>query len=130
MIFVGVLEKPIAQVERGHEIGAVLFHLGDRGIVNVGAVLDRIHSRLGRPENALGAVGVGGHFSSQAMGVGYDGFHLLQRVLGGLRVVAFGKHSASGANLDQIGTVLNVLAHLVLDRGNAVGDSLCRGVIL
>src|ERR1700722_1923230 len=73
---------------------------------------------------------VGGNFSSQAVSIRDDGLHLLQRVLGSLRIVALGKHSAGRADLDQIGTVLDVLADLVLHGRNPVGHSVPRSVIL
>src|SRR5580658_7122126 len=71
-----------------------------------------------------------GNFSSQAVRIRDNGLHLLERVLGSLRLVALGKHSAGGADLDQIGTVLDVLADLVLHGRNPVGHSVSRSVIL
>src|SRR5271167_664478 len=70
------------------------------------------------------------NFSPQAMGIGHDGLHLFQGVLRGLRIVASGEHSAGGADLDQIGAVLNVLAHLVLNGGDSVSHSISYSVIL
>ena len=110
----GVFEHPVAEIERGHQIGAMFLHHGDCRIVDVGTVLDRIHARLRRPTNALRSVRVRRDFAAQAMGVGHDGLHLFQRVLRSLRIVAQRKHAAGRADFDQIGAVLDVLANLVL----------------
>jgi hypothetical protein len=58
------------------------------------------------------------------VGVGDDGFHLFEGVLRGLGIVSFGEDAAGGANLDEVGAVLDVLANLLLDGGDAVGDSV------
>ena len=62
------------------------------------------------------------------MRVGDDGLHLLQGVLAGLRIVAFGEHAAGGADLDQVRAVFDVLAHHVLHRGDAVGHAVTGDV--
>ena len=100
-----------------------------RGIVNVGTVFDGIHAGLGRPQNALRSVRMGCDLASQAMRVGHDGLHLLQRVLRGLGIVAVRKHAAGGANLDQVGAVLDGLADLVLHAFDAVGHAVGGDVI-
>src|SRR5712691_12328670 len=115
MISFSIFQKPVTQIKCGHKVSAVFLHLGDSCIVNVRTVLDRIHARLRSPENALSSMGMGSDFSTEAMSICHDSLHLFQRVLGGLRVVAFRKHSAGRADLDQVGTVLNVLAYFVLD---------------
>ena len=68
-------------------------------------------------------------FAAQPVRVGHDGFHLLQRVLRVLRIVAQRKHAARGAYFDQIGAVLDVLANLVLHGRDAIGDAVAGGVI-
>ena len=68
-------------------------------------------------------------FAAQAMRVGDNGLHLFQGVLRGLRIVALGEHAAGGADLDEVGAVLDVLAHLVLHGGDAVGHAVAHGVI-
>ena len=119
----GVVQKPVRQIQRRHQVGAVLLHLGDGGIVDVGTVFDRIHAGLRCPENALRAVRVRRDLASQAMRVGDDGFHLFQRVGRSLRIVSVRKHAAGGANLDQVGAVLDDLADFVLHAFHAVGHS-------
>ena len=64
------------------------------------------------------------------MRIGNDGLHLFQRVLRGLRIVALRQHAASGADLDQVGAILDVLADLLLHRGDAVGHAVAHLVIL
>ena len=49
---------------------------------------------------------------------------------GGLRIVAFREHAAGGADLDQVGAVLDVLADLVLHRGDTVGYAIANLVVL
>ena len=92
-------------------------------------MLDGVDAGLGGPENALRAVGVRGHLAAQPVGVGDDGLHLFERVLRGLGIVALGEHAAGGADLDEVGAVLDVLAHLVLHGGDAVGHAVAHRVI-
>ena len=66
------------------------------------------------PDDSLRAVGVRGDFAAEAMGVGDDRLHLFEGVLRGLRVVALGEHAAGGADLDDVGAVLDDFANLVL----------------
>src|SRR5947199_10847349 len=75
-------------------------------------------------------MGVGGHFAAQAVRVGNDGLHFLQRVLRGARVVALGEHAAGGADLDDVSAVFDDLADFVLHAFNAVGSAIAFGVIL
>ena len=64
------------------------------------------------------------------MSVGDDGLHLLLGILRCLRIVASGEHSASGANLHDVGAVFDDLSRLVLHSRNAVCGSLRAGVSL
>ena len=82
------------------------------------------------PEDALRSVGVGGDLAAEAVRVGDDGLHLFEGVLAGLGVVAFGEDAAGGADLDEVGAVLDVLADLMLDGGDAVGYGLAVDVVL
>jgi len=84
-----IFQEPVSEVKRGHQICAIFLHLGDVGIVNVRAVFDRIHSGFRRPQNSLRSVRMGSNFSSQAVGIGHNRPHFLQRVLRCLRIVAF-----------------------------------------
>ena len=91
-------------------------------------MLDGVDSCFGSPENPLRPMGMGCDFAPKPVSVGDDGFHLLQRVLRRLRIVALGEHPASSANLHDIGAVLDDLARLVLDSVNAICRSL-RGCV-
>src|SRR5260370_5307171 len=64
------------------------------------------------------------------MGVGDDGLHLFEGVLAGLRVVTLGEDAAGCSDLDEVSTVFNVFADLMLDGGNAVGYCLTVYVVL
>ena len=121
---VSLLDHPVFEVERGHQVGAVLLHLGDACVVDVAAVLDGVDAGLGGPQNPLRAMGVRGHLAAQPVRVGDDGLHLFEGVLRGLRIVALRQHAAGGADLDQVGAVLDVLPHLVLHGGDAVGHAV------
>ena len=65
----------------------------------------------------------------EAMRISNNGLHLLKRVLRCLRIISFRQHSASRADLDQVGAVFDVLPHLVLHRGDAVGHAFTNRVI-
>ena len=105
---VAVLLDPVDEVGGGNEVGAVLEHHGDVGVVEVAAVLDGVDAGLRGPEDGLRSVGVRGDLAAEAVRVGDDGLHLFERVLRGLGVVALGEHAAGGANLDEVGTVFDV----------------------
>jgi hypothetical protein len=120
---------PIDEVERGDQPSAALLHGGDVVGVDVGAVLDGVDARLGGKEDALRAMRVRGHLAAQAVRIGHHGLQFLEAVLAGLRIVALGQHAAGGAHLDQIGAVLDVLAHVLLHGGDAVGDAFGGGMV-
>ena len=124
------LDHPVFEVERGHQVGAVLFHRGNALVVDVAAVLNRVHASLSGPQNSLRAVRMRCNLAAQAMGIGDKSLYLLQRVLCGLWIVALGEHAAGGADFDQVGPVLDVLPYHVLHRGNAVGHAVRRHVVL
>ena len=92
-------------------------------------MLDGVDAGLGGPEDALRSVGVGGDFAAEAVGVGDDGLHLFEGVLAGLRIVALGEDAAGGADLDEVGAVLDVLADLMLDGGDAIGYAFAVDVV-
>src|SRR5438270_8562732 len=108
----------------------MLFHSGDGCIVDVGAMLDGIDAGFCGPQNPLSTVSMGSYFAAQAMSVGDDGLHLLLGILRCLRIIASGEHSASGANLHDVGAVFDDLSRLVLHSRNAVCGSLRAGVSL
>ena len=128
-ILLGVFHEPVAEVKRGHQIRAIFLQLGNRSVVNVGRVLDRVHSRLGCPANSLRAMSVRRDFPSQAVGICHDGLHLLERVLRSLRIISLRKYASGRTDLNQVGAVLNDLAHLVLHRFNAIRCTITGCVI-
>ena len=75
-------------------------------------------------------MGVRRDFAAEAVRIGDDGLHLFQGELRGVRIVTLGKHSASRANLDDVGAILDDLARLVLHVLNAVGNASFGGVKL
>ena len=66
------------------------------------------------------------NLAPQAMCVGHDRFQFLLRVRRSLRIVPVRKHAAGGANFDQIGAILDDLAHLVLHSFHAVRHTFRR----
>ena len=125
-----ILDHPVFKVEGGHEVGAMLLHGGNAFVGDVAAVLDGVNAGFSSPENPLLTVGVRGHLAAEAVGVGDESLHFFKRELGGIGVVALGEHAAGGADLDEIGTVLDVLPHHVLHSGNAVGYAVADRVVL
>ncbi len=91
-------------------------------------MLNGVHAGFGRPQNSLGAVGVGRDPAAEAVGVGDDGFHFFDRVLRGAGIVAFGEHAAGGANFDHVRAVLDDLTDFVLHAFHAVGRAVALGV--
>ena len=118
------VEDRLHHVERGNVVGAVLLEHPGGLVVHVGGVLDRAHARLAGPDHALLAVGVGGHEPSQAPCLLDRGFHLLERVGGVLRVVAGREHASGGEDLDDVGALLDVEAHLLAHLVHAVGHAV------
>src|SRR5262249_22797532 len=55
--------------------------------------------------------------------------HLFEGVLRRLRIVSLRENAASGADLDHVSAVLDVLANLVLDGCDAVGHAVSHLVI-
>ena len=73
--------------------------------------------------NALCSVRMRRYLASQTVSVGDDSRQFGLRVLRVLRIVAQRKHAAGSADLDDIGAVLDDLAHLVLHVLDAVGHA-------
>src|SRR6185369_4291215 len=92
------------------------------------AVLDGIDAGFRGPANALRAVSVCGDFAPETVSVGDKGLHFLERVLRSVGIVALGHDSAGGADLDDVGAILDDLADFMLDGWNAVGDTI-RGLM-
>src|SRR6266496_2971679 len=66
---------------------------------------------------------MGGDLAAEPVCLGNQRRHLLRAVLLEYGIVALGKDTAGGAELDHVGTVLDYLANLVLHARNAVGGS-------
>ena len=107
----GLLYHEIPGAQRGHIIGAVLFHEGDDLVGHEGAVLDRIHAGEDGAFHPLGAVGVDCHLQPVFVGRLDDRLDLLAGHLRALGTVAQAEHAARGHDLDHIGAVLHVVAH-------------------
>ena len=95
-----VLQKPVSQIERRHQVRAMLFHFSDGGIINVRTMFDRIHTSLRRPQNPLRSMRMRCYFAAKAVRLRDNGLHFFQRVLRGLRIISFGEHAASSTNFD------------------------------
>jgi hypothetical protein len=114
----------IGQRRRTDEEGAGLGHQLDRVVGGEGAVLDTVHASPDAGADASIAVGVRGHSQPVAVGLVDDRRQLLVRVLlaaGGARE----RHDAArGGDLDQLGPVLDLVAHRLAHLGHTVGDPL------
>src|SRR5690349_3447373 len=69
------------------------------------------------------------YLSSETVSIGDNRLQLFQRVLRSLRVIALGKHATGSAYLDEIGTILDIFPHLMLNGSNAVGHTVADRVI-
>ena len=98
----------------GHEGGDVVGAFGDHQlqgfVVEERAVFDRVNAGADGAFGTFGAVGVSGGFLTHAVGLVDQGVHFFLRELGGVDVVVKGHNAAGGANLDDVGTVLDVPA--------------------
>ena len=73
---------------------------------------------------------VRGDLAPQAVRIGHDRLQFRLRKLRVLRIIAQREHAAGGANLDDVGAVLDDLAHLVLHVLDSISDTDFGGVPL
>ena len=79
-MFFGVLDEVVAaEPERRDEVRSLRLHDGDRPVVDVRSVLDRVDAGLGGKANPFGAMRVRGDAATEAVGVGDDGLELVER---------------------------------------------------
>ncbi len=96
----------------------------DRLVVEHRGMLDRAHAGADRALDALGAVRMHRDVAP-LVGGGDDGrMNLLLRVVRHGRVRAGGHHASRREQLDPVGAVLDVLAHLLTDGIGSVGERL------
>src|ERR1035437_495742 len=115
----------------GHQGGNVVraagFHHVEGLVVEEAAMLDGIDAGADGDFGAARSVGVGGSFAAQGVRFGDDGVEFGLGELGGIDVVGEGEDAAGGAGLDDVGAVLDVVAHglagLVRATDDAVGDA-------
>src|SRR4029450_8966147 len=88
------------------------------------AVLDAVDAGLDGGPDAVVAVGVGCHPEAGPMGLVDDDPQLLVGVLLGPRRAGVGHDPARSADLDQLGAVLDPVAHGLAHLAEAVGDAL------
>src|SRR5690349_23298368 len=87
-------------------------------------MLHRIHTGFCSPQDSLSAVRVRSHLPPQSMRVGDDGLYLFECVLRRAWIVTFREHATGSANLDQVRSILNDLADLVLHAFHAIRDAV------
>ncbi len=102
-------------IDGRHPHEATRHHVGQRLVVHVGAVLDRVRARADRVSHSAGAVGVYRHFFAQAVGGLDNRSHLVERDR--LRAVHVLESAARSKDLDPVGPrldpILDELAHRV-----------------
>ena len=90
-------------------------------------MLDRVDAGADRDLRPFGAMGMSGRLLAQPVGFVDDGVHLLLRDLRRVHLVGEGEHAAGGADLDDVGAVLDLeaygVAELVRAARNAVLDA-------
>jgi hypothetical protein len=87
-------------------------------------VLDAVDAGLDGGADAVVAVGVGGDLEPGPMGLVGDGDQLLGGVLLRTGRARVGHDAAGRAHLDELGAVLDLVAHGLAHLGDAVGDPL------
>ncbi len=115
---------PVSQVRGGYEEAASVHHEVDGLVAHERAVLDAVDSRFDGGPDPVVTVGVGGHAEPRSVRLVDHGTQLLVRVLLCSRRAGVRHHAARGAHLDQLGPVLDLVAHGLADLGHSVGDAL------
>ena len=99
------------------------FREGDAFVVDQAAVLDGIDAGADGILDRLRAVSVGGDFAAEFVSLFGDGLHFLERVLRRAGLIAFAEDAAGGADLDEVGAVLDGFADFGARRPGSVGDA-------
>ncbi len=117
----------LGQPSGGHQEPVVVDEHLDRLVVHQEAVLDAVDAARDGVLDRLGAVGVRGHPQPAPVRLVDDGPQLLVRIV--LCACLSGqRHDATrNADLDQLGAVLDLVAHRLADLVDAVGDALLDG---
>ena len=115
---------PVDQVRRRHQIGSLLLHQCDCFVIQHRAVLDRGHPGPHRRLDPLGAVGVRGHFDPVARGLVHDRLELFEAELLRPDRSLHREHARRRADLDDLRTVLDLVAHRLDRLPGAIGDAV------
>ena len=118
------VEHVAVRVRIHHQPRAVLAREPDRLVVEHRGVLDRAHAGADRALDALGAVRMHRDVAPLVRGSDDGGTDLLLGVVRHGRIGARGHHAARREQLDPVGAVLDVLAHLLTDLIGPVGERL------
>src|SRR6266850_6458402 len=86
-------------------------------------MLDRIDTCSDRVLDGLCSVRMCGDFAAEFVRLFSDGLHLLERVLRSARLVAFAQNASRGADLDQVGAVLDDFADFRAGGPGTVGHA-------
>lgn len=121
-----VLDHPIFQVNRGHQIRPVLFHQPNAFGVDVASMLDGICASQHGVPYSRHRVSVRGYFAAEAMRRFHDRLDLLGAILRKCWVVAFRYNPTRGHELNYVGAVLNVFPNLSYDCRYAVCNAVFR----
>ena len=105
---VGPAAGPLAGQQRRHQVRPLLLHEREGLLAQERAVLDRVDPGQDRVAGGPVAVAVGGDLLPQPVGLVDQGRHLLGRQLRRVDLVGQREHAAGGAELDDVGPVLDL----------------------
>src|SRR5262245_59768935 len=115
---------PVGQVRGGDEEGAALYQQLERLVAHERPVLDAVDAGFDRGADAVVAVGMGGDLETGAVCLVDDDAELLVGVLLRARGSRVRHDPARCAHLDQLRTVLDLVADGLAHLADSVGDAL------
>src|SRR5882672_1690346 len=121
--FRAFLQNVVVVVNVEDEIGAMLLGKGDAFVVDQAGMFDGVDAGADSVLDRLRTVRVGGDLASELVGFFRDGLHFFERVLRRAGLIAFAEHTAGGADLDDVGAVLDGFANFGAGGPGTVGDA-------
>ena len=116
--------------QRRHVVRAARLHQVQRLVVEKRAVFDRVDAGADRTLRAFSAVGVRGGLLSQGVRFVDDGVQFVLGELRDVRGIGQREDATGGADLDDVGAVLDVVPHRLASLFGAVDDALFRTTLV
>ena len=121
--FLAFLENVIVVVNVEDEIGAMFLGELDAFFVDQAGMLDGVDASVDGVLDGLCAVGVGGDFAAEFVGFGGDGLKFFEGILRRAREIALAENPSGRANLDDVGSVLDDVAHFGAGSPGTIGNA-------